>query len=79
VWLASATSRRPESWEDIQMNFKKSSFSGAVNPNCVEVGFVAAEVLLRNSRDRHGLVLHFTPEEWKAFIAGAKAGEFDLN
>jgi hypothetical protein len=61
------------------VTFRKSSHSGAVNQNCVEVGFVTAEVLLRDSKDRHGPVLHFTPDEWDAFLAGAKAGEFDLN
>lgn len=58
--------------------FSKSSFSGASNPNCVEVGFVTSEVLMRDSKDPEGPVLHFTIDEWKAFLAGAKAGEFDL-
>jgi hypothetical protein len=79
--------RRPQSWEEIQMNefgkpettFRKSSFSGAVNNNCVEVGFVTAEILTRDSKDPNGPVLHFTTDEWRAFIAGVKAGEFDLD
>ncbi len=58
--------------------FKKSSYSGAVNPNCVEVGFVTAEVLMRDSKDPDGPVLHFTTDEWNAFVAGVKAGECDL-
>jgi len=58
--------------------FRKSSFSGAVNPACVEVGFVTAQVLLRDSKDPDGPVLRFTPEEWKAFIAGVKDGQFDI-
>lgn len=59
--------------------FRKSSYSGAANPACVEVGFVTAEVLLRDSKNRGGPVLHFTPEEWRAFVAGVKDGEFDLS
>jgi Domain of unknown function (DUF397) len=59
--------------------FRKSSHSGAVNNNCVEVGFVTAEVLMRDSKDPNGPVLHFTPDEWRAFIAGVKDGEFDLD
>lgn len=59
--------------------FRKSSFSGADNPACVEVGFVTAEVMLRDSKDQGGPVLRFTTDEWKAFLAGAKAGEFDLH
>ena len=59
--------------------FKKSSFSGAGNANCVEVGFVTAEVLLRDSKDPKSPVLRFTTSEWAAFIAGVKAGEFELD
>ena len=58
--------------------FRKSSFSGSGNSNCVEVGFVTSEVLMRDSKDPRGPVLRFTVEEWKAFVAGVKAGEFDL-
>jgi hypothetical protein len=86
MWLLSATNRRPGSWECIQMSefskpmtpFRKSSFSGAGNPNCVEVGFVTAEVLMRDSKHPRGPVLRFTTDEWNAFVAGVKAGEFDL-
>jgi hypothetical protein len=82
----SPTNGRSENWEDFQMNelgkpmtpFRKSSYSGAGNPNCVEVGFVTTEILMRDSKDVDGPVLHFTPDEWSAFIAGVKAGEFDL-
>jgi hypothetical protein len=55
----------------------KSSLSFA-NGDCVEVA--RAEdgwVLVRDSKHRAGPVLHFTPGEWKAFLGGAKAGEFD--
>ena len=58
--------------------FRKSSFSGASNPACVQVGFVTSEVLMRDSKDPNGPVLHFTIDEWKAFVAGVRAGEFDL-
>jgi hypothetical protein len=32
---------------------------------------------VRNSRDREGPVLHFTPDEWQAFLGGVRNGEFD--
>jgi hypothetical protein len=32
---------------------------------------------LRNSRDPEGPVLRFTPDEWTAFLGGARNGEFD--
>jgi hypothetical protein len=58
--------------------FRKSSVSGASNPACVEVGFETSAVLMRDSKDRGGPVLRFTVAEWKAFVTGVKAGEFDL-
>jgi hypothetical protein len=55
----------------------KSSLSYA-NGNCVEVADLpGGEVGIRNSRDRSGPVLRFTPDEWHAFIGGARNGEFD--
>jgi hypothetical protein len=54
----------------------KSSLS---NMNgCVEVAFVAGRVALRDSKDERGPVLVFTRTEWEAFVAGIRAGEFDL-
>jgi hypothetical protein len=55
----------------------KSSLSFA-NGNCVEVAIVAdGQIRVRNSRDRDGQVLLFTSEEWRAFLAGVREGEFD--
>lgn len=55
----------------------KSSHSTA-NGHCVEVCIVDDGAVMRDSKDRSGPVLHFTPAEWAAFTAGVKAGEFDL-
>jgi hypothetical protein len=35
-------------------------------------------VLVRDTKAHDGPVLAFTRDEWAAFIAGVKAGEFDL-
>ncbi len=35
-------------------------------------------VAVRDSKDRSGPVLLFTHDEWKAFLAGAHEGEFEL-
>jgi len=35
-------------------------------------------VLVRDSKDREGPVLSFSPDEWAAFTAGVRGGEFDL-
>ncbi|HEX7160621.1 MAG TPA: DUF397 domain-containing protein [Trebonia sp.] len=55
----------------------KSSLSFA-NGNCVEVSDLpGGTVGVRNSRDREGAVLRFTPDEWQAFLGGVRNGEFD--
>jgi hypothetical protein len=57
--------------------WRKSSAS-AGSGDCVEVAFAEDGVLVRHSRDQAGPVLAFTHSEWKAFLAGARNGEFDL-
>ncbi len=54
---------------------KSSRSSG--NGNCVEVAAVDDAVAVRDTKDRGGPVLVFTAAEWRAFITGAKDGEFD--
>jgi hypothetical protein len=55
----------------------KSSLSYAFG-NCVEVASLpGGQIGVRNSRDPHGGVLSFTPDEWVAFLGGARLGEFD--
>lgn len=47
--------------------------------NCVEVGRSADdEITVRHSRDV-GVMLRFSAAEWSAFLAGVKAGEFDID
>ena len=59
------------------MEWIKSSLSFA-NGNCVEVTQLSdGKVAVRNSRHTKALPLVFTADEWKAFIGGAKNGEFD--
>lgn len=54
----------------------KSRYSNAEG-NCVEVARVDGGVAMRNSRDPDGPALVYTDAELAAFVAGAKAGEFD--
>lgn len=53
----------------------------ASNPsgNCVELAKLpgGAGIAVRNSRDPHGPVLVYTPEEIIGFLEGAREGEFD--
>jgi hypothetical protein len=57
--------------------FRKSSFSGS--SGCVEVSRLPdGGIALRDSKDPELPPHHFTPAEWTAFLAGVRAGEFDL-
>ncbi|SCG15541.1 protein of unknown function [Micromonospora echinofusca] len=60
-------------------HWRKSTRSDG-GQNCVEVSdAVDGSVMrVRDSKDKTGPVLAFTGEGWAAFIAGAKAGAFDL-
>jgi len=47
--------------------------------NCVEVAVLPdGAVAVRDSKGRNKPPHMFTAEEWTAFIAGIKAGDFDL-
>lgn len=58
--------------------WRKSTRSGPLTDNCVEVAFVNGGVAVRDSKDPQGPVLMFNTDEWDAFVGGAKDGEFDL-
>jgi predicted secreted Zn-dependent protease len=57
--------------------WRKSGRSGS-NGQCTEVLYTGELVLVRDSKDRTGPVLTFTPEEWQAFLDGVRRREFDL-
>jgi hypothetical protein len=59
-------------------NWIKSSYCAADKPQCVEVALTAAGVQVRDSKSPVA-TLRFTVDEWTAFLAGVKAGEFDLS
>ncbi len=59
------------------MTWIKSSACKADQPMCVEVERChAGELHLRSSRDP-GQYIHVTNDEFAAFVAGAKNGDFD--
>jgi hypothetical protein len=56
--------------------WRKSSYS-TNNGNCVEVARnLPAVVAVRDSKNPDGPALVFTAYEWRAFVSGARAGEF---
>lgn len=59
--------------------WRKSSYSSGNGGQCVEVARnLPGVVAVRDSKDPEGGALVFTPEEWRAFIGGAKRGQLDL-
>jgi hypothetical protein len=46
--------------------------------SCVGVSFTGGEILVTNTTTNDAPVAKFTQDEWKAFIAGVKNGEFDI-
>jgi hypothetical protein len=57
--------------------FRKSSFSGS--GSCVEVCRLPdGRIAVRDGKAPQLPPHHFTPTEWNAFLAGVRAGEFDL-
>ena len=49
------------------LNWRKASYSAANGGGCVEVSDHASRVLVRDTQDRTGPVLRFTPEAWRRF------------
>jgi len=57
-------------------DWRKSSYSSN-SGNCVEVARnLPGVVAVRDSKDPDGPALVFTADEWRAFVSGARAGEF---
>jgi hypothetical protein len=59
------------------LHWFKSSFSAA--GDCVEVAHLpGGDVAVRDTKNRARAAHVYTGSEWAAFVAGVKAGEFDL-
>ncbi|GIF95124.1 DUF397 domain-containing protein [Catellatospora citrea] len=57
--------------------WRKSTRSGAAQGDCVEVAKVQTSVAVRDSKHPVGPILIFSLSDWRSFMAGTKAGEFD--
>jgi hypothetical protein len=53
--------------------WRKSSYSGNNGGDCVEVGHQDTGVAVRDTKNREGAVLRFTPDAWRRFAARLKA------
>jgi hypothetical protein len=59
----------------ISANWRKSTYSGGNGGNCVEVGTQSERVLVRDTTDRGGVVLHIRAQAWREFAAHLKASK----
>jgi hypothetical protein len=62
---------------DDNLMWFKSTFSSG-NGQCVECAHLSdGGMAVRDTKKRSGGDLRFTADEWKAFLAGVRSGEFD--
>lgn len=55
--------------------WRKSSLSGGNGGSCVEIASLSrGRIGVRDSKDRNGPVLTFSPAEWDAFLTAIKDG-----
>jgi hypothetical protein len=59
--------------ELVWIKAKASNHNGA----CVEIASTADKIAIRDSKDPRGPILVYTPVEFRAFLDGARNGEFD--
>ena len=55
------------------LGWRKSSFSGNGGASCVEVAGHDGMILVRDTKDRQGPVLSFSPQTWRQFADHVKA------
>jgi hypothetical protein len=58
------------------LNWRKAQ-AGVNHGQCVELARAEGLIAIRVSKNPAGPVLKYTPAEWRAFLNGAKNGEFD--
>jgi hypothetical protein len=58
--------------ESTDLKWRKASYSSNGGANCVEVGETRRTVLVRDTKDRHGPTLAFSPVAWRRFAEQVK-------
>jgi hypothetical protein len=62
--------------EVASLSWVKASFSNH-NGACIEIASTTDKIAMRDSKDPGGPILVYTPIEFRAFLEGARNGEFD--
>ena len=79
--MAPSTTQQLTLNEQAQIRWHVSTRSSNTSGQCVEAGPLAdgsGRVAVRHSHHPDGSIIVYTKEEWAAFLAGAKDGEFDF-
>ncbi|MFJ9445254.1 DUF397 domain-containing protein [Kitasatospora sp. NPDC101235] len=56
---------------EVAVAWVKSSYSGTAGGDCVEVAACPSTIHVRDSKDKTGPTLAFSPEAWSAFVSFA--------
>jgi len=59
----------------VQLTWRKASF--CASGECLEVAQQDGVIILRDSVQPDGSMLHYAAREWRSFVRDIKAGEFD--
>jgi hypothetical protein len=70
-------------WSTMSHDFSRATWrrsSASDAGDCVEVAYVDGTIAVRDTKDcGNGPVLTFNEQEWTAFLAGVRSGEFALD
>jgi hypothetical protein len=58
--------------EDTDLKWRKATYSSNGGGNCVEVADRGNRVLVRDTKERAGAVLGFSPDAWRQFVDQVK-------
>jgi hypothetical protein len=58
--------------------WRRTSYCTGAASTCVEVAIGAQMVTVRDSKVLASPILRFTIDEWRAFVRGVRAGEFEV-
>ena len=67
---------RKDEFPVLDKDFQKSSWSKNNPKTCVMVATKPEGVAVRDSKDPSKRTLYFSHDEWAAFVAGVRDGEF---
>ncbi|MER7846493.1 DUF397 domain-containing protein [Kitasatospora sp. NPDC096077] len=72
AWFKSSHSGN-EGGACVEVAWRKSSYSGNEGGECVEVAETTTAVHVRDSKDKSGPQLAFSPDAWQSFVDFARA------